>query len=115
MKKRILNGKVQWPKGKFVAVLSPTAKNLIQRLLAKSPDQRLTGEAVMQHEWFKGIDWGKLERREVRNRPSSSSMHIVWFRLHICASGSDHHFAQISSIHPLIKQLAIRIALSMSE
>lgn len=72
VKKRILNGKVQWPKGKFVAVLSPAAKNLIQRLLAKSPDQRLTGEAVMQHEWFKGIDWGKLERREIPSPLRSS-------------------------------------------
>lgn len=65
VKKRILNGKVIWPKGQFVNMLSPAAKNLIQRLLAKSPEQRLTGEAVMQHDWFKGLDWDKLERREV--------------------------------------------------
>jgi serine/threonine protein kinase len=65
VKKRILNSKIVWPKGPFVNTLSPAAKNLIQRLLTKSPDLRLTGDAVMEHEWFKGIDWDRLERREV--------------------------------------------------
>ena len=66
VKRRILAGKVVWPRGPFVAVASGAAKNLIQRLLAKSPDQRLAGDAVKEHEWFKGLDWDKLERREVR-------------------------------------------------
>ena len=65
VKKRILNSKIVWPKGPFVNTLSTPAKNLIQRLLAKSPEARLTGQAVKEHEWFKGLDWDKLERREV--------------------------------------------------
>lgn len=69
VKRRILSGKVAWPKGPFVAVASAAAKNLIQRLLAKTPEHRLAGDAVMQHEWFKDLDWGKLERREVRCSP----------------------------------------------
>eukprot|EP00892_Ulva_mutabilis_P008167 jgi/Ulvmu1/5722/UM024_0075.1 len=72
VKRRILSGKVVWPKGPFVAVATSGAKNLIQRLLAKSPEQRLAGEAVMQHDWFKDIDWGALERREIPSPLRSS-------------------------------------------
>jgi serine/threonine protein kinase len=66
VKKKILNSKVVWPKGQFVNCVSAAARNLIQRLLAKHPDARLTGEAVMAHEWFREIDWERLGRREVR-------------------------------------------------
>lgn len=80
VKRRILSGKVAWPRGPFVAVASNSAKNLIQRLLAKSPEARLAGEAVKQHDWFKGLDWDKLERREVR-RPRSGAGAAAFVRL----------------------------------
>lgn len=93
VKKRILNSKIVWPKGPFVNSLSPVAKNLIQRLLAKSPEARLTGEAVMEHDWFKGIDWEKLERREVSNpciysffciKPDENVCYVQLLHLELC-------------------------------
>jgi serine/threonine protein kinase len=68
VKKRIQFSKVTYPRGPYVANVSNAAKNLIQRLLARSPEQRLQGEAVMQHEWFKAIDWAALRARKVRNQ-----------------------------------------------
>ncbi len=31
----------------------------------KRPDKRITIEKVKQHEFFKGLDWEKLERKEI--------------------------------------------------
>jgi serine/threonine protein kinase len=47
------------------------AKNLIQRLLGKSPEQRLQREAVKEHEWFRPkrfcfIDWEALYAPKAR-------------------------------------------------
>ena len=33
--------------------LTPEAKQLTQRLLAKSPNERISAEEALQHEWFK--------------------------------------------------------------
>lgn len=72
VKKKIQNSKVLWPKGPYCAQVTNAAKNLIQRLLAKTPSQRLQGGAVMEHEWFKGIDWAALMARQVLPPPPRS-------------------------------------------
>jgi serine/threonine protein kinase len=69
VKKRIQFSKVTWPKGPYVNQVSNAAKNLIQRLLAKSPEQRLQGQAVMEHEWFRDMDWDALKARQVGQAP----------------------------------------------
>jgi serine/threonine protein kinase len=78
VKRKIQHGKVAWPKGAYVNPVSTQAKNLIQRLLAKLPDQRLTGEEVLQHEWFRDIDWEALLARKVRPASHSPALSTRW-------------------------------------
>nr|GMC59659.1 serine/threonine-protein kinase OXI1-like [Ipomoea batatas]GMD27027.1 serine/threonine-protein kinase OXI1-like [Ipomoea batatas]GME01691.1 serine/threonine-protein kinase OXI1-like [Ipomoea batatas] len=41
----------------------PTAlRNLIGKLLEKDPDQRISGEEIKGHEFFRGIDWDEIVR-----------------------------------------------------
>ena len=44
--------------------VSPTARDLIHRLLVRDPQRRLSDEQVRQHAFFGGIDWDRLERLE---------------------------------------------------
>jgi serine/threonine protein kinase len=53
------------------AYLTPEAADILQRLLAKNPKDRLgcserDAEEVKSHPFFRGVDWGKLLRREIR-------------------------------------------------
>ena len=100
VKRRILSGKVVWPRGPFVAVASNSAKNLIQRLLAKSPDARLAGDAVKHHDWFKGLDWDKLERREVCQRHSAACvLHVCGVRAAHGNAGQSQTGAHVATLH----------------
>ncbi|KAF0711786.1 Aste57867_5044 [Aphanomyces stellatus] len=50
--------------------ISPQARDLIQRLLFKDPNQRLGSgprgdKEIMEHPFFASIDWGKLYRKEI--------------------------------------------------
>ncbi|CAK4660286.1 hypothetical protein LEN26_015907 [Aphanomyces euteiches] len=50
--------------------ISPQARDLIQRLLCKDPNQRLGSgprgdKEIMEHPFFASIDWGKLYRKEI--------------------------------------------------
>ncbi|ETW09150.1 AGC/RSK/RSK-UNCLASSIFIED protein kinase [Aphanomyces invadans] len=50
--------------------ISPQARDLIQRLLCKDPNQRLGSgprgdKEIMEHPFFSAIDWGKLYRKEI--------------------------------------------------
>eukprot|EP00200_Dunaliella_tertiolecta_P003728 CAMPEP_0202360384 /NCGR_PEP_ID=MMETSP1126-20121109/13346_1 /ASSEMBLY_ACC=CAM_ASM_000457 /TAXON_ID=3047 /ORGANISM="Dunaliella tertiolecta, Strain CCMP1320" /LENGTH=747 /DNA_ID=CAMNT_0048954081 /DNA_START=226 /DNA_END=2469 /DNA_ORIENTATION=- len=72
---QILSSKVKYPK-----FLSSDALNLLKALLTREPGKRLgTGpqgaEAVRRHPFFKSINWGKLERRELESKfkPAVSS------------------------------------------
>lgn len=56
----IRSAKLQVPK-----YISREGKELLQLLLAKRPDKRITLDKVKQHEFFKGMDWEKLARKEV--------------------------------------------------
>lgn len=63
----IMEKPVHYPRG-----LSDPAKKIIQGFLTKHPSRRLgchpeTGEKdIKDHVFFKGLDWGKLERRELK-------------------------------------------------
>ena len=46
-------------------VLSPNARNLLARLLLKSPTERLSDPAqIKSHPFFAGVDWSKLLKRK---------------------------------------------------
>lgn len=62
---KILHGKIKFPIG-----FSADAKDLFTRLLRREPKKRLgyhSGdmEVIKNHRYFRGLDWGKLERREL--------------------------------------------------
>ncbi|KAF8275236.1 kinase-like domain-containing protein [Lactarius quietus] len=63
---RILKGKIQWPRD-----MDPLSRNLIRGFLHPDRSQRLGNllagaDDVLEHPWFRGVDWGALERREIR-------------------------------------------------
>lgn len=45
--------------------ISKEAKDLLNQLLNKRPEKRITLDKVKQHEFFKGLDWEKLLRKEI--------------------------------------------------
>ncbi len=69
---KILKGKIQWPRD-----IDPLSRNLIRGFLNPDRSQRLGNllagaDDVLDHPWFRGVDWGALERREIRvSRPVS--------------------------------------------
>ena len=65
---RILKGKIQWPRD-----MDHLSRNLIRGFLNPDRTQRLGNllagaDDVLEHPWFQGVDWGALERREIRVR-----------------------------------------------
>ncbi|KAH7342065.1 Pkinase-domain-containing protein [Rhizoctonia solani] len=63
---KILKGKIYWPKE-----LDRGSKELIQEFLQPDRSRRLGNlgggvEDVLLHPWFRGVDWGALERGEIR-------------------------------------------------
>ena len=46
--------------------ISREGKDLLNQLLNKRPDKRITIERVKQHEFFKNMDWNKLMAKEIR-------------------------------------------------
>ncbi|CAO2820793.1 unnamed protein product [Amaranthus hypochondriacus] len=65
LQKKIINDKMKLPK-----FLSREAHSLLKGLLQKEPSKRLGSGAngadeIRRHRWFKGINWKKLERREI--------------------------------------------------
>ncbi|KAG7797366.1 hypothetical protein KL944_004851 [Ogataea haglerorum] len=73
----ILHGEIQWPNlspDEFQEYCSSTAKNLITQLLVKDPTQRLGSggsHEIMQHPYFKGINWDTLFIEEASFVPCS--------------------------------------------
>jgi serine/threonine protein kinase len=47
------------------ANLSPEGHSLISSILARNPDDRPTIPEIMEHDWFAGVDWVALGRRQV--------------------------------------------------
>ncbi|KAI0256484.1 kinase-like domain-containing protein [Lactifluus subvellereus] len=63
---RILKGKIQWPRD-----MDPLSRNLVKGFLHPDRTERLGNllagaDDVLDHPWFRGVDWGALERREIR-------------------------------------------------
>ena len=56
----IRQAKLQVPK-----YISKEAKDLLNQLLYKRPEKRITLDKVKQHEFFAGIDWVKLKNKEI--------------------------------------------------
>ncbi|KAH8108148.1 cAMP dependent protein kinase [Cristinia sonorae] len=63
---KILNGKIHWPRN-----MDRLSKDLIKAFLHPDRSQRLGNliggsQDVLDHPWFRGVDWDALERREIR-------------------------------------------------
>ncbi|KAI0064693.1 Pkinase-domain-containing protein [Artomyces pyxidatus] len=63
---RILDGKIQWPRD-----MDPLSRDLIKGFLHPDRTKRLGNmiagpQGVLDHPWFRGVDWDALERREIR-------------------------------------------------
>jgi serum/glucocorticoid-regulated kinase 2 len=56
----IRSARLQVPK-----YISKEAKDLLNQLLNKRPEKRITLDKVKTHEFFKGLDWDKLMRKEI--------------------------------------------------
>jgi Protein kinase domain len=65
---KILHGKIHWPKD-----TDPLSRELIRAFLHPDRSKRLGNliggpDDVLNHPWFRGVDWEALERREIRVR-----------------------------------------------
>jgi len=61
MYNKIMNDKLVFP-----PQVSPEARGLLTALLERSPEKRLQdAKTIKAHPYFKGIDWGKIVRKEV--------------------------------------------------
>jgi len=45
--------------------ISKEGNDLLNQLLNKRPDKRITLDNVKRHEFFKGLDWDKLLKKEL--------------------------------------------------
>lgn len=64
--KKILEGRIWWPRD-----MDPLSRELIKALLHPDLSKRLGNmnggsQDVLDHPWFRGVDWGALERREIK-------------------------------------------------
>ncbi|KAK0448392.1 kinase-like domain-containing protein [Desarmillaria tabescens] len=62
---KILNGHIHWPK-----TMDPLSKSLVKAFLNPDRTQRLGNmiggpQDILDHAWFRGVDWDALERREI--------------------------------------------------
>jgi len=62
--KKILSGMIEFPK--FFDV---KAKDVIRKLLNPDVNLRLgvdsNGETIKKHKWFRGVNWGEVQRRDI--------------------------------------------------
>ncbi|TBU65995.1 cAMP dependent protein kinase [Dichomitus squalens] len=63
---KILKGKIHWPRE-----VDPLSKDIIKGFLHPDRSKRLGNliggsQDVLDHPWFRGVDWDALERREIR-------------------------------------------------
>ena len=89
---KILKGKIYWP-----SQVDPLSKDIIKAFLHPDRSKRLGNliggsQDVLDHPWFRGVDWDALERREIRvrtspywtvNRPRPCSL--------VCCYSGTHH------------------------
>lgn len=60
MYQKILNGELKFP-----SFISDDAKSLLEGLLDRDPEQRLQGDAVLQHPFFADINWEDLFEKKI--------------------------------------------------
>jgi len=61
MYSKIMTAKIKYPDH-----ISENAKDLLQQLLVRDPEKRLTDPPkIKAHSWFSGIDWDKLVAKEI--------------------------------------------------
>ncbi len=63
---KILNGQIHWPK-----TMDRLSRDLIKAFLNPDRSKRLGNmiggpQDILDHPWFRGVDWEALERREIR-------------------------------------------------
>lgn len=58
----------------FPSVLTPEARSLLGKLLAKEPERRLTIDQAMSHVFFASVDWDALMRGEAK--PALLDVHV---------------------------------------
>ncbi|KAI0340490.1 cAMP dependent protein kinase [Trametopsis cervina] len=63
---KILRGKIHWPKD-----MDPLSREIIKAFLHPDRSKRLGNliggaQDILEHPWFRGVDWRALERREIR-------------------------------------------------
>lgn len=82
---KILNGHVHWPKS-----MDRLSKDLIKSFLNPDRTKRLGNmiggpQDILDHPWFRGVDWGALERREIHAPiiPRTSSIDDTRHFLHL--------------------------------
>ncbi|KAF9036896.1 putative cyclic AMP-dependent protein kinase catalytic subunit [Hymenopellis radicata] len=62
---KILSGHIHWPRS-----MDPLSKSLVKAFLNPDRTQRLGNmiggpQDILEHPWFRGVDWDALERREI--------------------------------------------------
>ncbi|KAH8117233.1 AGC/PKA protein kinase [Phellopilus nigrolimitatus] len=82
---KILKGRIYWPRD-----MDPLSRELIKAFLHPDRSKRLGNmiggpQDVLDHPWFRGVDWGALERREIKAP-------II---PHVYSSDDTRHFASL--------------------
>ncbi|KAJ6500451.1 putative cyclic AMP-dependent protein kinase catalytic subunit [Mycena sanguinolenta] len=82
---KILNGHIHWPRS-----MDPLSRSLIRAFLNPDRTQRLGNmiggpQDILDHPWFRGVDWDALERREINAPivPHTSSIDDTRHFLHL--------------------------------
>mmetsp|Transcript_314 Transcript_314/g.342 ORF Transcript_314/g.342 Transcript_314/m.342 type:complete len:441 (-) Transcript_314:111-1433(-) len=60
MYQKILNGQLTFP-----SYIDETCRDLLEGLLTRDPEKRYDGQDLMEHEFFKDIDWDALLERKI--------------------------------------------------
>lgn len=74
---KILSGQIHWPRS-----MDPLSKSLVKAFLNPDRSKRLGNmiggaQDVLEHPWFRGVDWDALERKEIT--VSDSDAHLEAF------------------------------------
>ncbi|KAJ7684702.1 putative cyclic AMP-dependent protein kinase catalytic subunit [Mycena polygramma] len=82
---KILNGHIHWPRS-----MDPLSRTLVRSFLNPDRTQRLGNmiggpQDILDHPWFRGVDWDALERREINAPivPHTSSIDDTRHFLHL--------------------------------
>ena len=73
MFERIMKVDYSFPDG--FETMWPNAADLIRKLLVADPSQRISGAALRDHVWFKGVEWDRLLTKDA-TAPSSTPPHV---------------------------------------